>query len=114
MHGVNFVHDCCPAPHGAGGLKSVYLCGGHRQKASRPAWGGWIEIFWQIILFLIGASRPAWGGWIEIPEELIEALGLTSRPAWGGWIEMAVITFFAIFVASRPAWGGWIEIYLPT
>lgn len=23
MHGVNFVHDCCPAPHGAGGLKST-------------------------------------------------------------------------------------------
>ena len=58
-------------------------------QASRPARGGWIEIFWQIILFLIGASRPARGGWIEIWKVS------KRRPYW----------------ASRPARGGWIEIY---
>ena len=34
-----------PAPHGAGGLKSVFLFPGIVLLMSRPARGGWIEIF---------------------------------------------------------------------
>ena len=33
-----------PAPHGAGGLKSSYVVLCESRQASRPAWGGWIEI----------------------------------------------------------------------
>ena len=34
----------CPAPHGAGGLKSVFSINYVRKEESRPARGGWIEI----------------------------------------------------------------------
>ena len=35
----------CPAPQGAGGLKFIDVKSLRRQKKSRPARGGWIEIY---------------------------------------------------------------------
>ena len=55
-----------PAPHGAGGLKSNGTVGFLKSKRSRPAWGGWIEIFSGGPEPASGTSRPARGGWIEI------------------------------------------------
>ena len=58
---------CGPAPHGAGGLKSVYGQRFDYRRKSRPARGGWIEIILGQCKDLNAESRPARGGWIEIP-----------------------------------------------
>ena len=42
-------------------MKSEKPEGKNTGKKSRPARGGWIEIFWQIILFLIGAGPAPHG-----------------------------------------------------
>ena len=37
---------------------------------------------------VVTASRPAWGGWIEIEDTAKDIDNKLSRPAWGGWIEI--------------------------
>ena len=56
----------CPAPHGAGGLKSEITTVEVDGALSRPARGGWIEITEIQIIIFVHWSRPARGGWIEI------------------------------------------------
>ena len=69
---------CCPAPHGAGGLKSSAFA---------------------MLTYSIG-SRPAWGGWIEMILLPLGLISLSSRPAWGGWIEMFILVRVILLVLS--------------
>ncbi len=109
----------------------------YASDASRPARGGWIEIFTTLSdNQAIVRSRPARGGWIEIrAEPRAPVLGAESRPARGGWIEIhrckrllhrtsrpaphgagGLKSFYRgnppPVLVSRPARGGWIEIVL--
>ena len=102
-------------------------------RRSRPARGGWIEIFGRHLQdkrcggpaphgagglkFMQSASggavtesRPARGGWIEMSCRLDWHTLMLSRPARGGWIEMCQASYSRCTPWSRPAWGGWIEI----
>ena len=58
-----------------------------------------------------GRSRPARGGWIEIYFSKKFVNDVLSRPARGGWIEIIVFIARRGHSTSRPARGGWIEIY---
>ena len=58
-------------------------------RRSRPARGGWIEM-WVTgkVKDFFGGPRPARGGWIEMATAVVTVTNVPSRPARGGWIEI--------------------------
>ena len=63
-----------PAPQGAGGLKSLDIHDEYNEAESRPARGGWIEMYRPPSRSTAEASRPARGGWIEMAEQAVLSL----------------------------------------
>ena len=50
-------------------------------------------------------SRPAWGGWIEIFKSFFDFDTAWSRPARGGWIEIAYFVILNDMAAVPPRTG---------
>ena len=65
----------CPAPHGAGGLKSGPWRGPERLIGPAPHGAGGLKYPKRDLFRVSGVSRPARGGWIEIDEYFRHVLG---------------------------------------
>ena len=101
---------CRRAPHGARGLKHRERHPRPCERASRPAWGAWIETLSAMRSRHSRMSRPAWGAWIEtVDSSVVQNVADSSRPAWGAWIETISVYIHSVEQLSRPAWGAWIE-----
>ena len=53
-------------------------------------------------------SRPARGGWIEIRDHSVSVFHVSSRPARGGWIEI-LGWFFILWVLDVPPRKGRVD-----
>ena len=100
-----------PAPHGAGGLKSIRSCklAGNLLQ-SRPARGGWVEMSNKITHLSASVSRPARGGWVEMPSVGASSPQKMSRPARGGWVEIPHLTLVMLLrMGSAPHGAGGLK-----